>query len=277
MRTKILLLASICLVCASSVFAQETPATNASADKEKTEAAKPTPAPTPEYTEEEKKAISVVELSLLLYSNGGGRPGLNRIRKTWVEFGNIEFVDSSGRTRKGKYEYRVLRGDSLGKTKIRFDHRFPDANYALVFDSGKMFGVFRDTAFDPDTATKNGFTNRIWRGISALFRYRESESKVEFVKDDKLMGVEYAVIRLTDKLKRQTDYYISKKTLRVMMLTYEDSGVKYKRKFYDYNYAQSTLFPYRTVLWADGKRVEEKRTQTVTFGQELEDSYFAAG
>ena len=275
MRKKYLFIPLICLVLGTSVFAQNTEDKSAGKDKEAA-AAKPEASPTPEYTKEEAQGINLVELSLLLYSNGGGRQGMDRIRKTWVEFGNIEIIDSAGKTRKGKYEYRVLRGESLGKAKIRFDHRFPDADYALVFDGGKMFGIFRNSSFDPDNATKKDFTNRIWRGIPALFRYKESGAKLVFKGDDKVLGVDYGVVTMTDKEGRQTDYYISKKTLRVMMIKYEENGVKYKRKFYNYNYAQNTLFPYRTVLWANDKRVEEKRTQTVTFGQEFENEYFAA-
>ncbi len=58
------------------------------------------------------------------------------------------------------------------------------------------------------------------------------------------------------------------------MLTYEDSGVKYRRKFYDYNYAQGTLVPYRSVLWADEKKVEETEIGTITFGQKVDEGLF---
>ena len=49
------------------------------------------------------------------------------------------------------------------------------------------------------------------------------------------------------------------------MLEYEDAGIKYRRKFYDYNYAQGTLVPYRTVLWANDKQIEETEIGTITF------------
>ena len=58
------------------------------------------------------------------------------------------------------------------------------------------------------------------------------------------------------------------------MLTYEENGVKYRRKFYDYNYAQGTLVPYRTVLWADDKIIEETDVGTVTYGQKVDDELF---
>jgi hypothetical protein len=61
-----------------------------------------------------------------------------------------------------------------------------------------------------------------------------------------------------------------------MMLEYEDGGNKYRRKFYDYNYAQGTLVPYRTVLYEGDKVVEETDVGTVTFGQKVEESLFPA-
>jgi hypothetical protein len=52
---------------------------------------------------------------------------------------------------------------------------------------------------------------------------------------------------------------------------------KYRRKFYDYNYAQGTLVPFRTVLYAGDKQIEETQTLTITFGQKIEDNMFQAG
>src|SRR5260370_117187 len=51
-------------------------------------------------------------------------------------------------------------------------------------------------------------------------------------------------------------------------------AVKYIRGFHDYRYAQQTLVPYRSVLLADGKQVQETRILTVTYGLKLEDSIF---
>ena len=61
------------------------------------------------------------------------------------------------------------------------------------------------------------------------------------------------------------------------MLSYDDEGVKYRRKFYDYNYAQGTLVPFRSVLWAGDKIVEEIEIGTVTYGQKVDEELFKAG
>jgi hypothetical protein len=84
------------------------------------------------------------------------------------------------------------------------------------------------------------------------------------------------VIDVTDKQARKIRFYISAKRFRVIMLEYEDAGVKYRRKFYDYNTAQGTLVPFRTVLYAGDKMVEETDIGTVTYGQKVENGMFAA-
>ena len=88
------------------------------------------------------------------------------------------------------------------------------------------------------------------------------------------MSVEFYVLDVTDKQNRKTRFYISTKTLRVMMLEYTEDTVKYRRKFYDYNYAQGTLVPFRTVLWANDKQIEETNIQTISFGQRVEENVF---
>ena len=60
-----------------------------------------------------------------------------------------------------------------------------------------------------------------------------------------------------------------------MMLDYEAEGIKYRRKFYDYNYAQGTLVPFRTTLWVGDKLVEETEVGTITYGQKIDEALFA--
>ena len=88
------------------------------------------------------------------------------------------------------------------------------------------------------------------------------------------MNVDFYLLDVIDKQERRTRFYISAKTFRVMMLEYTEGETKYRRKFYNYNYAQGTLVPYRTILWANDKQVEETEIQTITFGQKIEEDIF---
>ncbi len=262
-------------VLVTCVIAQDSPAdTKPAADA----AVAPTPAPTPALSEEQLKGFQVVESAILVYSNLMGRNGLNQIRKTSVEYGTLEFFGTGSNVSRANYEKRMLRGDSLEKAKIRLDQTFPNTKYSMVYDGSKVFGILTgsNTVFDPRADAKMAFTNREMYGLDALLRYNESESKVVFDRDDKVMGVDYTVLKLSAKDGTEVFFYVSKKSFRVMFLEYETGGVKYLRKFYDYNYAQNTLFPYRTVLWANDKKVEEQRTSTITFGQDFGDEIFKA-
>ena len=266
---KILVLALF--VTTSAVFAQT--------DAAKPADVKPTPKPTPANKVDPKNftADQIAEATIFVYGNGGGRATLGQIRKTTLERGTAVFTNAEGKVERASYQRFVIRGETLAKEKIRLDQEFPGARFSLIFADSKTFGVFNNTIFTPREETVKTFQNQIIRGLEALLRYKENESALALAAKEKHMGVDYHVIDVTDKENRKTRFYISAKSFRVMMITYEDNGVNYKRKFYDYNLAQGTLVPYRTVLWANDRQVEETDVGTITFGQKVDEGLFAAG
>jgi hypothetical protein len=219
-------------------------------------------------------AEQVAETVIAIYGFPGGRNTLNQIRKTTVEKGHSNITNSEGKVEAVNYQRWIIRGDSLEKEKIRLDQEFPNARYALILNDEKIFGIFNDSVFTPREDASRSFENQVVRGLEALLRYKENESKLELAGREKLMGVDFYQLDVTDKQARKTRFYISAKSFRVMMLEYEEAGVKFRRKFYNYNYAQGTLVPYRSVLWADDKVVEESE---ITFGQKVDDELFKAG
>ncbi len=257
------------LLCGTfSAFAQEA--------KPQKDTPKPIPTPDKNAGGKPVTAEAIVETALFIYGIGGGRATLNQIRKTAIERGRTTYTAADGKVDEVTYQRYVLRGDSLAKEKIRLDQTYPNAKYSLVYDGEKVFGIVNNTVFVPREDTTKTFESNMFRGIEALLRYKEDESKIEVAEREKIMGVEYYVIEVTDKSDRKTRFYISVKSFRVMMLTYEEAGVKYRRKFYDYNYAQGTLVPYRTVLWAKDKITEETEVGTVTYGQKVDEGLFSA-
>ena len=220
-------------------------------------------------------AEQVAESVIVVYGVvGGGREYLKQIRKTTIERGKMSFVNAEGRTEQANCERLVLRGDSLDKERIRFDQETPSSKFALVYNNDKVFGIFNDAVFAPREDATKAFQNQIWHGLEALLRYKENGSTLALDKREKLMGVDFYVLDVTDKQNRKTRFYISSKTFRVMMLEYTQDDIKYRRKFYDYNYQQGTLVPFRTVLWANDKQIEETDIQTISFGQKVEEDMF---
>jgi len=222
-------------------------------------------------------AEQVAESAIFIYGRGGGRIILNQIRKTAIERGKISYTNAEGRTDHATYQRWTQRAESLNKEKVRLDQEFPGARYSLVFNDEKIFGIADDAVFTPREDASKAFENLIVHGLEALLRYKENESKIDAAGKEKVLGVEYHMLDVTDKQSRKTRFYISAKSFRVMMLSYDKDGVKYRRKFYDYNYAQGTLFPFRSLLWAGEKIVEETEVGTITFGQKIDENMFSAG
>jgi hypothetical protein len=220
-------------------------------------------------------ADSVAESAVLVYSGLGGRERLNQIRKTSIERGKISVKGDSGQLEQANYQKWIIRGDDQDKEKIRFDQEYSTVRYSLVHNGDKTFGIYNNSVFVPRADAAKTFENRIYHGLDALLRYKENGSTVDLAGRDKILGVDFYFLDLTDKQGRKTRFYVSSKTYRVMMIDYEEDGVKYRRKFYDYNYAQGTLVPYRSTLTADDKLVEESQVLTVTYGQKVDDSLFA--
>src|SRR5215204_5282874 len=216
----------------------------------------------------------IAESTIFIYGAGGGRPILNQIRKTTLERGKINITNAEGRTDQATYYRWIQRAETLNKEKIRLDQEFSNARYSLVFNDEHIFGIVDNSVFTPREDASRTFENQIVHGLEALLRYKENESKIESAGKEKVFGVEYHLIDVTDKQSRRTRFYISAKTYRVMMLDYDQNGVKYRRKFYDYNYAQGTLVPFRTTLSADNKIVEETEVGTITFGQKIDEALF---
>ena len=264
---------SICLVI--GLFSLVTPA---QATPRPTATPKATPAPKPQKLDTANlNADQVAEATIAFYGYPVGRQLLDQIRKTTFERGIANITNAEGKVDRVPYQRFIIRGSSLAKEKIRLDQEFPAARYSLVFSDEKIFGIYNNTIFTPREDALKVFENQVVRGLEALLRYKENESKLEIAAREKVMGVDFHVVDVTDKQGRQTRFYISAKQFRVMMLTYEDGGVKYKRKFYDYNYAQGTLVPFRSILWAADKIIEETDVGTITFGQKVDEGLFTAG
>lgn len=239
----------------------------------------PTPAPAPQRTDakldlKNPSAEQVVESTIVIYAFPGGRPVLDQIRKTTIERGTTSVTQADGKVERASYQRYVIRGGSIDAERIRLDQDFPSVRYSLVKNADKVFMIYNDSIYNPREDAAKAFHNQNHRGLDGLLRYKENGSTISAGGKETKLGVEYHLIDVTDKLGNKTRYYISAKRFRVMMLEYEEGGSKYQRKFYDYNYAQGTLVPYRTVLYRDEKVVEETEIGTITFGQRVDESLF---
>ncbi|HEX8355123.1 MAG TPA: hypothetical protein VF611_19625 [Pyrinomonadaceae bacterium] len=223
-------------------------------------------------------AEQVAETVVLVY---GSRQGLQQIRRTGVERGRLTRTAADGRPEEIAYERTFKRGETFEKDKVRLDQRLPSIEYSLVFNDGRVTGLLRGTPFTPRQEDVSWMITERTHGIDALLRYKESGAAIKFNGKETQKGLDLWVLELTDKEKNSTRYYVSSKTGRVLWLEYEEAAagappVKYRRTFHNYRVVQGTLVPYRTVLYAGDRQVEESQVLTVTYGVRMEDSLFAS-
>lgn len=263
-----LLTAAAVTLAAAPAAAQETEPKAEEKPKKKEEQPKPV-----KPDRDNPTADQVGETVVLVY---GSRPGLAQIRRTGVERGRIIRPGQDGRPEEITYERTFKRGETFEKDKIRFDQRMSSLQYTLVLNDGRVTGILRGTPFTPKQEDVTSLMTDRLHGIDALLRYKESGATLKFNGKEIQKGLELWQLELTDKEKRSTRFYISAKTGRILWLEYEEDGTKYRRTFHDYRIVQGTLVPYRSVLYAGDRQVEELQVLTVTYGVKTEDSVFAA-
>lgn len=229
--------------------------------------------------EKEGKTPTAEQIAETVIAVYGSRAGLAQIRRNGVERGRVTRTGEGGRTEEITYEHRFVRGENSEKDKVRLDQKLPSMEYALIYSDGRVWGIINGTAFTPRQEATADFLAQAQHGIDALLRYKENGATLTYVGKEKQKGIEMWILDLTDKEKRRTRYYISAQKARVLWLEYEQASnagrpVKYKKFFHEYRYAQATLVPYRTELYADDKLLEEARILTVTYGVKMDDTFF---
>jgi hypothetical protein len=263
-----LLVAAAVPLAAAPAAAQENPPKAEEKPKKKEEPPKPV-----KTDRDNPTAEQVAETVVLVY---GSRPMLAQIRRTGIERGRITRPGQDGRPEEISYERIFKRGDTYEKDKIRFDQRLSTLQYSLVLSDGRVTGILRGTPFTPKQEDVTSLMTDRLHGIDALLRYKESGATVKYSGKESQKGLDLWLLELTDKEQRSTRYYISAKTGRILWLEYEEAAVKYKRTFHDYRVVQGTLVPYRSVLYAGDRQIEESQVLTVTYGVKTEDSVFTA-
>ena len=219
---------------------------------------------------------NIAETVVLVY---GGRPVLEQVRRTGVERGRVARTNGDGSAVEISYERFFKRGETSEKDKIRLDQKRPNLEYSIIYSDGRVWGLLKGTPFTPRQEELAEFDALRQHGIETLLRYKENGATPTFVSKDNQKNIELWVLDLVDKEKRRTRYYISAQTGRVLWLEYEAEQpggppVKYRKTFHDYRIVQGTRVPYRTVLYANDRKLEEQQIMTVTYGVKMEDATF---
>ena len=248
--------------------------------QEAQQSATPRPTPTPQQQRFDPKNPTAEQVAETVIFAFGVRERIAQVRRTGLERGRITRTTEDGRTEEISYERSFKRGETLEKDKVRLDQRRPSAEYSLVFNEGNVFGVVRGTPFTPREEEVNFFLSDRHHSLDTLLRYKEGGATVSLGGRETHKGIGVIALDLEDKEKRRTRYYVSAKSYKVLWLEYEaapaagGAPVKHRRSFHDYRLVQGTAVPFRSVLTAGDRQLEELEILTVTYGVKMEDAAF---
>src|SRR3954471_6954699 len=91
--------------------------------------------------QKELTAEQIVEATIIFAASGAGRALLSQIRKNGLERGRETRATADGKSEEIRYELRFVHGEKPDKDKVRVDSKTAQAEYALVYGEGRLFGI----------------------------------------------------------------------------------------------------------------------------------------
>src|SRR5215813_8438759 len=231
--------------------------------------------PTEADAQKKPKPEDVVERSILFY---GSRAGLYGIQRNGTLRALIKFVTPDG-TREGKSVTKFIRKGKLAEDLLMIDLELPGTKYTIGFDGHETWAIQDGEIQKPTEEATEAFRSAHEHSYEALLRYKENDSKLEYVGTNKLGTLEMDIIDMISPSGARTRYEISRKTGRVIYANYEDSKstpVKYRLYFKDFKPVQNTLVPHEIQVFQDGKLIEERKLIESVFNIQLDEKAFKA-
>lgn len=224
------------------------------------------------------KPEDVVERTILAY---GSRSGLYAVQRNGTLRALVKFI-SGDSAREGKTVTKFIRKDKIKDDLRIVELELPGTRYILGFDGKETWNIHDGEIQKPSEDVAKGFYTAHAHSYEALLRYKETEGKLEYVANTKLGNLEMDVIDLVLPDGVRTRYEVSRKSGRILYLNYEEKVAgqaepsKYRLYFKDFRVIQNTLIPYITMVYQDGKLIEERKVVEAVFNVQLKEDAFKA-
>lgn len=224
------------------------------------------------------KAEDIVERTILAY---GSRAAVYAVQRNGTLRALVKYITPEG-PREGKIITRFIRKEKLKDDLRIIEQDFPGTRYLLGFDGKEVWSILNDKVEKANEEEIRAFRSAHEHSYESLLQYKENNSKLEYVGNTKLLNLEMDIIDLVSAEGVRTRYEISRKSGRILYLNYEEKPdenaepVKYRLNFKDFRVIQNTLIPYETLVFQDGKLVEERKIVEAVFNVQLKEDAFTA-
>mgnify|MGYP002784194008 CR=1 FL=1 len=224
------------------------------------------------------KAEDIVERTIFAY---GSRAAIYAVQRNGTLRALVKYITPEG-PREGKIITKFIRKEKLKEDLRIIEQDFPGTRYLLGFDGKEVWSILNDKVEKASEEEIRAFRSAHEHSYESLLRYKENNSKLEYVGNTKLLNLEMDIIDLVSAEGVRTRYEISRKSGRILYLNYEEKPdenaepVKYRINFKDFRIIQNTLIPYETLVFQDGKLVEERKVVEAVFNVQLKEDAFTA-
>ena len=236
-------------------------------------------------------AEAAIELALIAY---GGRKQLGIARAAIQEAGTIRLATEQGdlsgnyllrSIKKGKSSQDLLRVDlELSPAENAQDQSATPIKYVIGFNGASVWSAQNGQYVSPRAGADIAFRAQLTHEYMALLRYKEDGSKLDYVGQETVVGVDSFVIDMTTAEGEKTRYWLSTRTYRVLHCEYElklaegQPPTKYRIDYYYTPFSaavvQNTLVPVRREMKQDGKFVQEVKLSSIVYSAKLDPEIF---
>jgi hypothetical protein len=222
------------------------------------------------------KPEDIVERAILVHGN---RAGLYAIQRTGRVGALVKFHTPEG-VREGRSVLKFLRKQKLKEDLLMIELDMPDTKYMIGFDGAETWSVHDGQAQKPSPEEVNALHSAHEHSYEAILRYRENNSKLEYVGSKNLGTLIVDIIDLISPDGVRTRYEISRRTYHILYLDYEDRSdpnaepVKYRLNFKNFKPVQNTIIPYETLVFRNGELVEERKIVEAVYNVKLDENSF---
>ena len=226
-----------------------------------------------------EKTPTVDKLVEFAIQNYGGRQAIFTVQKNGIVKNNLKLINGEN-IREGRTVTKFIRKPKSTEDLVILELDLPETKFTMGFDGEKPWATNNGEKAELSPELASAFRTSYTHGYEALLRYKEDGGKVEFVETKKMASLEIDVIDLTSADGSKTRFEVSRRTGRILQLEYETKGVdgnptKYRLLFQDFKIVQNlVVVPYKTVVYENGTKVEERTIIEAAYGVQLEEKAF---
>jgi hypothetical protein len=225
---------------------------------------------------EKLTAEQLAEIIILAY---GGRPELKQVRTNGTEEGIIRLAGDD-KDIEGRFSRKFVRREGSQQDLTRVDVELPKEKITFGFNGYTVWAARDGVNFTPTTEAEKSFLASLTHNYDSLLRYKEHESTVERSGEENIVGIDTFKLDLTHRDGSKTRYYVSAKTYRILHLEYElnlapdSQATKFRESFFDFRPIQNTLVPTKSMLYENGRFIQEVKLTQIQYHTKLDEELF---